>query len=559
MSGFAGGAPGAGPMSRFRRWTRRDDADHAPVLDLTDLDEVTTTLLAPPAAYQGLRRRVVDQFTLLSANRCRLTRSVNWGPLDVVLNEIVPVAAAGRVDTAGRLPPEVLVLLPVSTLTKRALVAFDLVGPAGTDAHLMPYGTSVAIQGNLIASLADPLGVPLDERARRLVDAISRFRPGRLSGNYPRLVAAGRGRPLRLESIRAYLEREADLGVSAARLRRWQDLVADAERVLAAALDEPFDPLSSAETLLLAVGELWRDPDVPDGLDLVAIEGYLTAFVAWIDQLVQVGAAAEPVLTTVAEYGRRWEALAAVTVDPYRPFLIKSSEQLRTVLVRGRAARARPAEGRSPPAWRQLLHPAALIDIDSGSTGSYHASIGTDDSSIELDTPMMVDLFGYPVPRTYIEDIQRNREVYAFYTTDARRPARSRLVVGLSVSSDVSRITGAIGVLMILTVSLCALPVRLSPDAVAVITLPSSFAATVLLTRERSSLAAWVLGPAKSFLLALLVALAVLAGLRAAGWHGPAGSAPFAPAAVWVARARCRARPGGAAPQRRRGGTLEAL
>ncbi|WP_204264978.1 hypothetical protein, partial [Escherichia coli] len=40
--------------------------------------------------------------------------------------------------------------------------------------------------------------------------------------------------------------------------------------------------------------------------------------------------------------------------------------------------------------------------------------------------------------------------------------------------------------------------------------LPNSFAATVLLTRERSSLAAWVLGPAKTTLLALLGALAVL-------------------------------------------------
>ncbi|KJE24691.1 hypothetical protein FF36_01065 [Frankia torreyi] len=554
MTGTAGAA-GAGPgaFGRLRRWSRRDDAEHAPVLDLTDVDEVTMTLLAPPPPFQGLRRRVVDQFTILSANRCRLARSVNWGPLDDVLNQVVPVTGAGRVNTVGRLPPEVLVLLPVSTLSKRALVAFDLTGPGGSDAHLMPYGTSVALQGNLIARLADPLGVPLEEPARRMVDAISRFRPGRLSGNYPRLVP-GRGRPLRLDAIRTYLEREAELAVPASRLRRWQDQVVDAERVLAAALAEPFDPLSSAETLLLAVGELWRDPDVPDGRDLAAVERYLTGFTTWIDALVGVGAAAEPVLTTVAEYGRRWEALAAVTLDPYRPFLIKTSEELRTVLVRGR-----PVLGRSGPPWRQLLHPAALVDVDSGGTGSYHVSIGTDDTSIELDTPMMIDLFGDPVPRTYIEDVQRNREVYAFYTTDARRPPRSRLVVGLSVSADVSRITGAIGVLMLLTVGLSALPVELAPDAVAVITLPSSFAATVLLTRERSSLAAWVLGPAKTTLLALLVALAVLAGLRATGWHAPPDPAPPAPAAAVTDPPARPAQAAVTVPDRPGGGTLEAL
>ncbi|SNQ49086.1 conserved hypothetical protein [Frankia canadensis] len=546
ISGGVGAGPG--PIGRLRRWTRRDDADHAPVLDLTDVDEVTMTLLAPPAPYQGLRRRVVDQFTIVSANRCRLARSVNWGPLDAILNEIVPVTGTGRVDTAGRLPPEVLVLLPVSTLSKRALVAFDLTGPGGSDAHLMPYGTSVAVQGNLIAGLADPLGAPLDETARRVVDAISRFRPGRLSGNYPRL-AATRGRPLRLGAIRTYLEREADLAVTEERLRRWRGLVGDAERALAAALGEPFDPLSSAETLLLAVGELWRDPDVSDGLDPTAIEGYLTAFTSWIDALVGVGPDAVPVLSTVAEYGRRWEALAAVTVDPYRPFLIKSSEELRTILVR--SVFARSTFGGSVPLWRQLLHPAAVIDVDSGGTASHHVSIGTDDTSIELDTPVMVDQFGDPVRRTYIEDIQRNREVYAFYTTDARRPARSRLIVGLSVSADVSRVTGAISVLMALTVGLTALPVSLAPDAVAVITLPSSFAATLLLTRERSSLAAWVLGPVKTVLLALLVALAVLAGLRAAGWHAPPDSAP----ASTVGRG-CAVVP---VPDRSGGGTLKAV
>ncbi|WP_225437903.1 hypothetical protein [Candidatus Frankia nodulisporulans] len=530
MPGGASGAGGRPGLGRPWRWRRRDDAAHASVLDLTDVDEVTMTLLAPPPRYQGLRRRVVDQFTLVSANRCRLARSVNWGPLDEVLTEIVPATGAGRVDTSGRLPAEVSVLVPVSTLSKRALVAFDLVGPGGTDAHLMPYGTSVAVQGNLVARLADAAGVPLEMPARRVVDAISRFRPGRLSGNYPVLLPPA-GRPVRPDALEAYLALEADLDVPRPRLARWGELVADTERVLATALAEPFDALSSAETLLLAVGELWRDPDVPDGLDPDAIEGYLGAFVTWVDALVLAGPPAEPVLTTVAEYGRRWEALAAITVDPYRPFLIKSSEELRTVLVRGRAVPGGPGPGggaggsgvaRWSARWRAALRPAALIDVDSAGTGSYHVSIGTDDTSIELDTPVMVDQFGDPVGRTYIEDLQRNREVFAFYTTDARRPPRSRLVVRLSVSADVSRVTAGVGLLMLLTVVVSVLPIDLAPDAVAVITLPSSFAATLLLTRERSSLAAWVLGPAKTALLMLLVALSVLAGARAAGWRAPA-------------------------------------
>ncbi|MBX6391036.1 MAG: hypothetical protein IRZ08_18940 [Frankia sp.] len=531
MAGGSGPGPlpgGARGADLLRRWRRRDDADAAPVLDLTDVDEVTTTLLAPPPEYHGVRRRVVDQFTLLSANRARLARSINWGPLDGLLNSVVP--ATGRLDTRGRLPDEVALLLPVSTLPKRALVAFNLVGPGGSDAHLMPYATSVAIQGNLITRLAGDIGLPPPEPARRMVDAISRFRPGRLSGNYPRLLRS-RDRPLPLEAIGEYLSVEADLRVPASTLRDWAAFAQPAQRALAAALDEPFDPLSSADTLLLALGELWRDPDVPPGLSVEEISRHLTAFVAWVADLAAAGPDATHVLSTVAEYGRRWEALAAVTVDPYRPCLIKMSEERRAVL-----ARRPPDRGSRGPLRRiagllALTSPVALVDLDPGGPGSYHVSIGTDDTSIEIDRPAVLDLSGRPVERTYVEDVQHNREVYAYYSTDVRRPARALLQVGLSISPDVSRVTVAILVLMALAVGLSLLPFELGPDEVSVIAIPSSFAATILLTRERSSLAAWVLGPAKLALLVLLTALAILTGLRALGWHG-APQAEAAPPAV---------------------------
>jgi hypothetical protein len=524
MAGAAGPPGYGGPFDRLLRWTRRDDADLAPVLDLTDVDEVTTTLLAPPAEYRGLRRRVVDQFTVLSANRLRLARSINWAPLDGLLTQTVP--ATGRLDTRGRLPAKVTLLLPISTLPKRALVAFNLTGPGGSDAHLMPYGTSVALQGNVVALLAEAIGYPPSAMSRRMVDAVARFRPGRLFGNHPGLV--GDGGPLGVDAIHAYLAQEAELDVPVTTLRAWEAIVAPAQAALRAALAEPFDPLSSADTLLLAVGELWRDPDVPDQLGLAGIEAYLRDFVRWVDTLAKGGPGGEPVLTTIAEYGRRWEALAAVTLDPYRPCLIKMQEERRTVL-----ARRAPFRDPKTPWWRWALTPVALVDVDPGGPGSYHVSIGTDDTSVEISTPVTLDLFDRPVERTFVEDVHRNREVYAFYTTDVRRLPRAKLAVGLSVSADVARVTLAIMTLMVLTVGLAALPFELGADAVAVVAVPSSFAATILLTRERSSLAAWVLGPAKTALLMLLVALAVLAGLRALGWHRPpdaTGSVPIASA-----------------------------
>jgi len=530
------GEPGGGARGSVlsRRWRRRDDAVAAPVLDLTDVHEVTTALLVPPPELRGVRRRVVDQFTLLSANRVKLARSINWGPLDGLLTSVVP--ATGRLDTRGRLPAEVSLLLPISTLPKRALVAFNLAGPNGSDAHLVPYATSVAIQGYVVALLANEIGYLPPPEVRRMVDAISRFRPGRLSGNRPRLAPRrapldGRGaRPMSPLALGEYLAREADLSVPEPTLLRWAARVESAQHALGAALDEPFDPLSSAETLLLAAGELRRDPDLTDEPTVDDVDRYLLAFVDWIDDLVAAGPGAVPVLSTIAEYGRRWEALAQVTLDPYRPSLIKMAEERRALLVRRPPDRPYASRWRRATASLALTNPVALVDLDPG-VGSYHVSIGTDDSSIEISHPVVLDLYDRPVERTYVEDVQHNREVYAYYTTDVRRPNRARLSVGLSVSPDVSRVTVAISVLMALAVGFAALPFELAPDAIAVITVPSSFAATILLTRERSSLAAWVLGPAKTALLALLVALAVLSGLRALGWHQPAEAAPV-PAAT---------------------------
>ncbi len=507
------GNPGQGNAGRWRQWTRRDDRETATFIDLADIDEITATLLAPPVEYAGLRRRVVDQFTILSANRCLLQRSVNWGPLDPLLTAVAgPRGLLTR--TGGRLPDEVSLLLPISTMPKRALVAFNLLGPGGSDAHLMPYPASITTQGNLIYRLAERIGHPPSESSRFVIDAISRFRPGRFSGNHPGLVPR-RGVSLSTRAVCEYLNKEAELGVSEATVRSWAAIVEAAEVILCEALAEPPDLLSSADNLLLAAGELRRDLRVPGDIDVAGIESYLHDFVAWIHVLRAAGAAAVPVLSTVAEYGRRWEALAAVTLDPYRPALIKMQEERRTLLDRWS-----PLRGGDQSLWNWLVNPVALVDLDPGGPGSYHVSVGTDDTSIEIRHSAVIDLYNQPVERMFVEDLQRNREVYAYYTTDARRPARAKLLVGLSVSRDVSRVNLAILILMILTVGLSVLPFRLDTNAVAVVAVPSSFAASLLLTRERSSLAAWVLEPFKLALLVLLVALAVTAGARAAfGWH----------------------------------------
>ncbi len=100
-------------------------------------------------------------------------------------------------------------------------------------------------------------------------------------------------------------------------------------------------------------------------------------------------------LSTVAEYGRRWEALAVVTLDPYRPALIKMQEERRTVV-----ARHSPLRGGARMRWRRLVSLVALVERDPGGPGTYHVSVGTDDTSIKIRDPVVIDLFDRSTARS---------------------------------------------------------------------------------------------------------------------------------------------------------------
>jgi len=469
-------------------------------------------MIAPPPEFFGLRTLVSDRFTLRSANRCLFQRSVEWGPLDGLLTSIVP--ATGRINTDGALPDQVRILVPVMTTPKVAPAALAVTGPGGAAARVIPYPTSVAIQGNVVTLLAATLGTAPGGPARRMVDAIAQFRPGRLTGNLPHLVPSN-GAKLGADAIQEYLHESADLDVPIGVVRSWLAIVERTEALLLDALVEPFDALSSADNLLLALGELWRDRAVPPVLDAPAIEAYLRAFAAWVDRLAEVGPAAVPVVATVAEYGRRMEVLVSVTIGSYEPFAVQMQEEFRANLFRQSPVRA---TSRLPAvlSWS----PVALVDINPDSPGPYLARIGSEDSSIELVRPAIVDMVGQRVRRAFVEDVHRHREMYGFYSSDPRRPTPARLVVGLRLSADVSGGYVALLALLVASVTVCALPVRLSAEALTVMALPPSFAATLLLTRESTTLAAWIVRPLRLVIFFLLVALMALLLARAAGWLG---------------------------------------
>jgi len=497
-------------MASSRQWHRRDGAATASILDLTDIREVTTTLIAPPAEFFGVRQQVTDRFVLRTANRCARKRSVTFAPLDGLLTAVVP--PTGRINTTGSLPDQVSLIVPLMVTPKRAPAALTVTGPGGSQAHIVPDAATVAIQGNLITLLAYSVGIAVDQPSRHMIDAIARFRPGEITYDLHRLPVLS-NRPLSLETLRHYLAVQ-ELPVTEDMMTDWLAVAEPAQWTLAAALGEPFDPLSSAENLLLALGQLGRDPDIPAMLTLADAEQHLRAFCALIDSLAALGPVAEPLLATIAEYGRRSERLGAVTVNAYLPFTVEVQEESPAILTRHRPRTASPAF-----LERIRRNPVAVVEISPGGPASHQVSIGTDDASIEISSPVICDDFWRPVERAYVSDLHRNREMFSFVSTDARRPSRGLLVVNLSLSADASWVYLAVLALLVTSVTLCAVPVRLGADAIAVMALPPSFAATLLLTREATTLAAWIVRPVRIAIFLLLITLMVLLVARATGWH----------------------------------------
>lgn len=436
-------------------------ASHS-IMDLTTTSDFTFTLLDDTWAW---RQRLVEEFTIGST----------WHAV---------VSSAYQVELPQMLVPSTVdasveafrVLLPITTRPKRPLLGFGVQTSTGVGAHLLLRLSIAAIQAEYLGRLRDaiPPGDGLHEGIPdALCEAISVFTPSVYkefdpdgnwtSGSAAAYLSAGLGFSVTSDEIKPLCDRQ----------RRAGDL-------LTSALNEPADPFSSSERVLLAVPRM--DP-LPRSL--ADVQDLVDRYVDAIERTASIQD--NGLLVALAEYGRRWEVILETIVPLGEPMTVTLTEERPLELRRG--------------ATRQLV---ALGDARSA-----HAQFRVTDPAVELRPgPAVADVFGAPLGVPLLEGVRETREALALYSADPERPYYVEVQLELRPTSEVRFVSWALGVLVLAAIIVASIVEGTDVNAVlGLVTVPTTFAVALLLIREETSLAARLQRLPR---LSLLVAVAVL-------------------------------------------------
>ncbi len=470
---------------RLRRWWL---CDQAKVLDsdFTENWAVGSRLLRQQDEW---RVRAVEQVTVGSARLCTRRRSLQVAPLGSFVPE------ANGADSA-------FVLLPVDKLRKRPLLGFNI-SVDEKPAYLISRRATADVEAALILTLAEEAGVRTDEVTEQYVNAICAFSPS----VWERYLRPWHRSPS-TRALRAYLiaglSPTGDDKLGSAASSWTKDLSWITTRKLLRqsgalrsmcrdALGEGPSPVSSADFPLLAA-PLLAERGVIDSLrELTEAMRGLERFV---NQLVeQAGVPREaPALVALAEFGRRWQALAWCDVPLHRPFLVKTEHEAPLRVGRLRA-------------WAK--QPVALADAHSN-----HLTLSVTDANVELADVQLRGLDESRLEGTLATGLRRSRERFALYTSEPGRDARGALRFRLRVPLAITAVNAVVLAVSWLAVGLTGVLVardQVSSAELAVLVVPTTFAASLLLTRERNSLARRLQAKSRAGVLVATAALWMLA------------------------------------------------
>lgn len=437
------------------------------VIDLTRNSEFTFALLSDTWAW---RQRLVESFVLGSTWHASVRSSYQ-----------VELPAALLEPFVGDEPADaVRAIVPLTTRPKRPLLAFDVEGPNGAPAHLLLRVSIAAIQAEYLAALRDQadgdLGTKLPDR---LLEAICVFTPA----VYAEFDNDGAHHPA---DLAAYLTSGLGFAIGEAEVARWLEVGAPAARVLVAALDEPDDPFSSSEHVLLALPRLDPLPTSVEEVELL-VRNYSDAIAA-------VSSNVPALISALAEYGRRWEVL------------------IETTLPVGEASTLMIAERRPLSIRRRKV----ALQFAAGDARSAHAAFYVEDPAVEIDTFEVADVHGRAVGIPYLEGVRTTPEALALYSADPDRPYYLDVALRLRHSGEVRVVQHALELLVV-----GAVGVALQADGEGLIatlglaTVPTTFAVALALVRETSSLSSRLRQWARYRLLFEVGVLWVIAFVRA--------------------------------------------
>lgn len=442
QSAAALGNPNAYVACALTQYRRHVDLE--PVFDLTTTSQFTFTLLDDTWAW---RQRLVEELIVGSTWHAAVSSAYQVE----LPQELLP----SEVDSGAR---AVRVLLPLTTRPKRPLLGFHIRTSSGFSGNLLLRLSIAAIQAEYLARLRDAHGGEddlADGLPNALLEAISLFTPD----VYREFDPDGQWAT---ESAAAYLSAALDFPISRDEVAPLCECQGRAGSQLAAALQEPEDPFSSSERVLLAMARM--DP-LPTSMTQVS--ALVHAYVEAVDRAAQWSD--NGMLVALAEYGRRWEVLIETIVPLREPATITLIED-RPLNLRRRTT-------------RQL--------VSLGDARSAHAQFRITDPAVELGGFSVADVFGNPIGVPYLEAVRQTPEALALYSADPERPYYVEVEIELRPSLEVRLVSWSLEILVVMAIIIAAsFDGRELHTVLGLVAVPTTFAVALLLVREETSLAA---------------------------------------------------------------------
>ncbi|HWL35939.1 MAG TPA: hypothetical protein VNQ77_07075 [Frankiaceae bacterium] len=441
------------------------------VADLAQRADVPFALLA----NGEWKKRGVEEITIGSAQSVESRRSFQCADLGDALGSLRPRGAT-----------HASVVLPLTTLPKRPLLGFDVSAPDRTVANLPPRGALAELEAGFVCRLADAGGIRVDDTMRLLITKICEFSPGRWTRWYPDLPYETR--------VAGYVESQTGWRLADDVVKQWLDAVAPARASLADAVGLPPDPDSSAENPVLVVPLVQAVAGIgPD--DVLPLLRRYARFVERCTALDHVEPFAPHAM--LAEYGRVWEVMIECTVPLDGPFIVRMSER-RSLNLSGDGV--------------------ADLEVTTGDALSNHTVVRVIDENVCLGKPDAIAIDGSPLREDEFDSVRFTAEEVATYASGPDREYRIKMQIPLTVVGHVGATNTVVAALTLLSIVL-VLRGWSAIDAadLAVLVIPTTFAASLAVTRERTTLASHLMGRSRLVVLVLTTLLWVLVGAHYLG------------------------------------------
>lgn len=437
------------------------------MVDLTEDFAVPIRLLNDPYSW---RVRAVEKIQVVSARTCSRRRSLQVAPLLPTLSDVVPA------DT-----DRARIVLPVASWPKGPVHDFD-VEVNGGSAHVIPRVDIADIEASYLVYLATEAGLTVPPTVKAILPLLLGFTTGpweqwlRDFDNDPK------------QALLPYLRDGIGPQVSQSVLTSWHTAIGSSQTLISERQEDASLDLSAVANPILAAPEL-----IAAGIStLNEVEEVICHYADFVAAAGRAATSAggpsvpEDLLRALADYGHYWDLMVTAEVPLDAPFTIKTCE-----------SRALGLDQIRQQAAQQIL-------ISDAATN--HVTLTVADNNVEIVEPVVKSLAGDDL--SFLTAARTvDPEGASFYLSEYDRDYRALIVFRLRPTPLVQAVNWSFVLLVVVSLVALLSTTPVSNADLSVLVIPSTFAASLLLVREATTLGTSLRSRS---VWALLIALAVL-------------------------------------------------